>query len=156
MTGVYASFGQVTDKSTPTVGGSDCPAGWCAYWQYTFSTFNFHKPRTDCKTGFGLCIRGSASSGCKPCNLFKSMESPAKIENGNVTCYGEVKSGVLEFHIPAAIKIDQNLSAKDISSFTIDKGALSVTANGKQLYSKEGTYPVTLSGSEYVVSIDLE
>ena len=33
---------------------------------YGIETFNFHKPRTDCQSGFGLCIRLEVGIECWP------------------------------------------------------------------------------------------
>ena len=156
LTAAQISFGQVLEKNAPaSESPSDCPAGYCPYGQYTITTFNFHKPRTGCVSGFGLCIKGDWSSGCRPCRSFRTT-SVTKIENGKAICYGEVVNGKLEFRIPAAIRTDQNFSSHEMSTFTIDKAALTIYNDGKKKVSKEGVYPVTLSGDEYIVLIDLE
>ncbi|MCP9753029.1 hypothetical protein EGI32_18920 [Ferruginibacter sp. HRS2-29] len=154
IAGAQAGFGQVNKNAPGSEGVPSCPPGFCAYWQYIFETFNFHRPRTDCKTGFGLCIKGRQESGCRPC----ASKTPVgtKIENGKATCIAEVKNGKLELRIPAGIKTSASLDASDMSDFTLDKGVLNGIVDGKFKTNREGTYPVKLIENEYVVLIDLE
>lgn len=154
----YVSFGQAEQKNTPgTQSLPNCPPGWCSYWEYIFDVFNFHKPRTGCKTGFGLCIMGHTNTGCRPCYNNKSNAAGlTKIESGKATCFGELKNNKLELHIPAQIKNETGFASEDFSTFTIEKGTLKISVDGKEKVSREGVYPVIQVGDEYVVVIDLE
>lgn len=72
------------------------------------------------------------------------------------TCWGVIKDGRLEFHIPSAIKEDQGLTDKDVAVFSIDSGSLIISDNGKELAAKQGDYPVESREKDLVVLIDLE
>jgi hypothetical protein len=146
------SFGQEQGKA-PFAG---CPPGTCPMITFEVSTFNFHKPRTECQSGFGLCIRGTWGSDCKPCYSYKGAGEPVKIENGIVRCRGEIKNGKLELHIPAAIKTEQRLSDAEVSTFSMDDASISISCNGQTLQNKKGDYPVLFSENEFVVSVDLK
>jgi hypothetical protein len=152
------SFGQGDEKNAPaTEGPSPCPPGLCLHWEVSVAVINFHKPRTNCKSGFGLCIRlgGGISASCILCLNLKSA-SVCKMQKGIATCYGEIKNNKLKLHIPAGIKEEAGFTKEDMSTFTVEKGSISFLADGKEKVSKEGSYPVTLSGAEYIVSIDIE
>jgi hypothetical protein len=151
------SFGQGEGKNAPaTDGPSPCPPGMCMHWEASIKVLNFHKPRTDCKFGFGFCLKfGGGTGSCVPCGNFKNS-SICKIQNGEATCYVEIKNNKLELHLPAGIKDEASFTKEDMSTFTVEKGTFTVSANGKEKTNKEGSYPVVLSGTEYIVLIDIE
>jgi hypothetical protein len=153
------SFGQGDGKNAPaTEGPSPCPPGLCVHVKISVAVINFHKTRTNCKSGFGLCIRlggGGISTSCVPCLNLKST-AICKVEKGVATCYGRIKNNKLELHIPAGIKEEAGFAKEDMKTFAVEKGSLSISVDGKEKVSKEGSYPVTLSGTEYIVLIEIE
>ena len=133
-----------------------CPPGLCPFFNWTLTTFNFHKPRTDCKTGFGLCIRGGINSGCGACNTYRDGDDATRISDGTVYGWGQINNNKIELHIPIEIKADLNLSDSETSTFSLDRGALTFTTNNKTYTNKQGVFPVEIRENDLVVLIDME
>jgi|GEM_PF-3733510 len=44
---------------------AQCPPGAHVGGGWNIDKFNFHKPRTDCKSGFGVCLRTTSYMLCR-------------------------------------------------------------------------------------------
>ncbi len=141
-------------KISPTApDGGDlpvCPAGMCPTVNFFIEVFNFHKPRTNCETGFGLCIRFSSSVTCNYCNWKSSIKA------GKVNVWAKLSSQVAEIHIPVSLRYEKGFEKTDMSSFEIEDKAMSFKfGNGVEKFAKAGTYPVSVIGDEYVINLNL-
>lgn len=128
----------------------DCPPGECPVSYIFIEVFNFHKPRTNCESGFGLCIRIASGIACKPC-YYKSSITGTK-----VNAWAKITGGNAELHIPLVLKKQKGFEKTDFSVFEIEAGTVSfVTESGKQYFAKAGKYPVTVVGDEMLVNLKL-
>ncbi len=149
---VQSGFSQTT-KTAPlndggTVGIAVCPAGTCPAAIITLESLNFHKPRTNCSGGFGLCIKMGFNFACLPCN------GKSFIKDGKVNGWIKINQESAELHLPVGIKSEKGFEKTDMSTFEIeDKSIYFKSDNGVEKTVRGGIYPVTVSGEEYVVNI---
>ncbi len=146
-----ASFAQ-TSKTSPASIETEfpCPAGSCPIVTIAIETFNFHKPRTTCTTGFGLCIKLNAGITCTSC-YGKTML------NGNkVNAWARLSSKTAELHIPASLKNAAGFEKTDMTTFQLEDKTVSFTsAQGIVKWVKGGIYPVITQGEEYIITLNL-
>ena len=114
--------------------------------------FNFHKPRTDCLSGFGICLRLSPIRfECIPCSNFPS--GPVAFKEDKVTCYVMASEDKLELHLPASLMMDESFQQDSFEYFEIEEDMLPfVRYDAEKIeYAKAGKYPVERRGEELVV-----
>jgi hypothetical protein len=153
--GINNVFGQ--SGRVPEEGGGGpgvCPPGCTVVVGYTVTFLNFHKPRTDCKSGFGLCIKGYISNHCI-CFPFKPVTS---IEAGNVKGVGKIENGKFYLYIPYALKELDEYKNENTNLFTLgEENSELVTADGKILARLvPGDYETKVEDGNFVIRIDLK
>lgn len=145
-------FAQSVKISPDVIGGDipDCPVGTCPMATISIDVFNFHKPRTNCTSGFGFCLRLSCGITCVNC-YFKGS-----VAGDKVTAYAKMTSTVAELHVPVGLKTAKGFEKTDMSTFEVEDKSLSFkTSTGIEKLVKGGTYPVTVVGDEYVIKLNL-
>ena len=147
---LYAQNGKVA----PGTGDEDfplCPLGMCASSYIYIETFNFHKPRTNCTSGFGLCIRYGAGIRCYYCDKKTSL-------NGTkVTAWVNMIKDKAELHLPLAIKEDKEFVNTDLSVFEVEDKMVSFTSkDGLEKWVKGGIYPVSKTTTDLVITLDMQ
>jgi hypothetical protein len=134
-----------------TIGSNgDCPAGMCPSVYFELDIFNFHKPKTNCTNGFGLCIRINTGVECRSC-FGKSSMSGTKIK-----VWAKLNNQSVTLHIPRAIQIQKRFESVSFSQFEIEDQTLNFTfTNGSKRSARGGIYPVSIVGEEFVIQIPL-
>ena len=128
-----------------------CPPGTCPTFYINLEVLNFHKPKTDCTTGFGFCVRIASGITCERC-LGKST-----IENGIINVYGKLNEHNIELHIPQEIQNEKGFEDADFKTFDIEDNNFSLLqADGKPILVPGGSYPVTQIDNEFVVEIPIK
>jgi hypothetical protein len=126
----------------------DCPTGSCPSLYFELEMFNFHKPRTNCTSGFGLCVRFNTGVECRPCFGKSSLTGTkvrvwAKLSNQSVT-----------LHLPKSIQTQKGFQSVNFSQFELEDQALSFSfPNGTKRAVRGGSYPVSAVGDEWVIQI---
>ncbi len=127
-----------------------CPSGTCPSAIITLESFNFHKPRTSCSSGFGLCIKMGFNFACLPCN------GKSFIKDGKVNGWAKINEKAAELHIPVSLKTEKGFEKTDMSTFELEDKSISFKSDsGVEKTVRGGIYPVTVSGDEYIVNIQL-
>jgi len=152
------------NKTAPPDLGHPCPLGMCvSSASFYFDQFNFHKPRTDCKSGFGLCIRGHWEYTCGyPPNCLGGVNTgynkATKIENGKALCWFNIVDGKLQLHLPLELETVETYQDVDFSLFNIDEEMIFIKNDQGIVIAKakRGEYPVTKTEKDFVIIIDLE
>ncbi len=112
--------------------------------------FNFHKPRTGCTTGFGLCVRFSTSITCEFC-LRKNS-----ITNGMVISSAYLNEDEVELHLPLALQKEKEFTDTDMTSFEVEDDSWTITDEMGKLHNiKGGVYPVKVVDEDMVVMLPL-
>lgn len=128
----------------------DCPDETCPAASVSIDQFNFHKPRTSCSSGFGLCVKVSLSVGCIPC-IRKNV-----LSDGKVNAFFRWTGKELSLHLPLELNSKADFSKEDMTSFEVEESTISVSMpSGESYWVKAGVYPVVVIGDEYVVNMKL-
>jgi hypothetical protein len=136
-------------KQKPT-----CPPGYTATGaQYNIDKFNFHKPRTDCASGFGICIKGHWTVNCTQ----TSPTSRITPTNSVDFWYKLTSTNQLELHLPASIASLPEYVNEDTTTFYVEDNSTELKDGAGVTFAtlKDGAYTVTTVGSELVIVIDL-
>lgn len=152
---LYTTF---THAQTNTIGTSSltdggfilCPDGTYPTATVTLNTFNLHKPRTNCTSGFGMCIKFSVSVYCG------STTGKSYIKSDKTTATAKVNSQTAELHLPVALKYEKGFEKTDFTKFEVEDKTLSFKAStGVEKFVKSGIYPVSVVGDEYIIVLNL-
>jgi len=161
----FASFliaVSITNGQKKELPENPCPPGECSYGvSIVFDQFNFHKPRTGCTSGFGLCIKVHVEPICKPCPLgyptpdYNNMKTD--ISGEEVKAWWRIISGKLELHLPAALQNVDGYTQTDFSVFEIEDNSFIIDNPDKTIYAsvKGGQYKVSRVDDDFVVLLDL-
>lgn len=129
---------------------SDCPVGMCPMAYISLDALNFHKPRTNCAEGFGLCLKISWGITCTSC-FGKSA-----VSGSNIKMWSALKGNAAELHIPLGIKSQKGYEKVNFSTFEIDENSMGFQlSDGKIRFAKGGIYSTTIKDNEYVVTVSL-
>ncbi len=131
-----------------------CPPGFCATGvSFVIDQFNFHKPRTGCQSGFGICLKGHLEASCTPC----WANGKTDYQNGKVTGWFKISKNKLELHLPLALGQSKEFIKEDMSVFCVDDDTITIlnTDGSTNCKLKGGEYTVTISGSDYLILIDI-
>ncbi len=151
MLASISGFAQST-KTSPDItdGFPYCPAGTCPSINISLDLLNFHKPRTGCLSGLGLCLKFTASVTCNSCT------GKGFIKADKITVWTKLTNQTAELHFPSSIKLEKGFDKTDLSTFELDDKMLSFKfSNGLEKFVKGGIYPVTVIGDEFVVMLSL-
>jgi hypothetical protein len=135
---------------------TNLPGEHCVKWMITSSgKINFHKPRTDCKSGFGLCIRlGQLEIRAIPCD--DESTSNDLSDGGAIRFYAEWDGSRVLFRFPEQLIQPDNLKPEDFGTFSITEDELPIM-NGRSdevVFLRAGDYPVERKSGELLVSVD--
>ncbi len=127
-----------------------CPPGTSPAISVSLDLFNFHKPRTSCSKGFGLCVKFSVRLICE------SFSKNVYIKEGKVYTNVAFVNNLAVLHIPISIKNQTGFEKTDMSFFEVeDKAITLMLPNNVEKWVKGGTYPVNIVGDELIVSLPL-
>lgn len=132
-----------------------CPCG--AMLSFYFSKINFHKPKTDCNSGFGFCMRVEKMTvGCMPCSGSGVMVP--RMEGDGVNGYFLYDCGQMKLHLPRQLAEDEMFRNEKTDYFEIEDRAIRLSGDnaGKDVWVKGGSYPVEIIGEELVIPVDVE
>lgn len=122
-------------------------------------TFNFHRPKKDCKSGLGICLRYHLGDyRFVPCNNLQERQGGVSLEKDLVTYLIYLDENHAYFHLPAGLKNYPGFEGGDISTFYIDGDdfLLGNPEEGVAFRLKEGAYPVEESDGHWVAAVDTE
>ena len=152
---LYTSFAHAQKNAVGTKSLTDggfifCPDGTYPTATVTLNTFNLHKPRTNCMSGFGMCIKFSVSVYCA------STTGKSYIKTDKTIATAKVNSQTAELHLPVALKYEKSFEKTDFTKFEVEDKTLSFrSSTGIEKFVKGGVYPVNVIGDEYVVLLNL-
>jgi len=154
---ITAAISQGQKKEMPE---NPCPPGECSYGiTVVIDQFKFHKPRTGCTSGFGLCVKVHLEPVCKPCPLGYPTPDNMKTEisDGKVTAWWSIVSNKIELHIPAGLQNVDGYGDSDFTIFEIEDNSFIVDNPDKTTYAtvRGGQYKVSKVGNDFVVLLDL-
>lgn len=129
-----------------------CPPGYVASGgTYVIDKFNFHKPRTDCGSGFGICLRGHWEINCIRDFVNTYVDDYDKINGGYL-----VTGDTLKLYIPKGIKNLNGFNDVDFRFFEVEDEAFMISEAGITYgHLKGGIYPVIETDNDLVVLIKL-
>ncbi len=131
-----------------------CPPGQTQIGTtFTIEKFNFHKPRTNCTSGFGLCVKGRWKVKCG-----YAFPSFPRIEDEKVIIAYKVTDNKLELHLPVDLADDPEFKEVDMTTFSIGADQVQLTDEKGNVVAvlKEGDYAVTRTETELIVLIEIE
>jgi hypothetical protein len=115
----------------------------------------FHKPKTDCKSGFGICafcevgIEKAGSNG-------QFCQAKARINGSNQLVLEVTESALLSYENGGTLNYFKDKSNITLDeNYTLSPGACKALGTSEVLTIKSGTYPVTYSQGAYTVTIQL-
>lgn len=146
------AFAQQSKTPTTTIENPvDCPVGMCPMAYISLDAMNFHKPRTNCQDGFGICVRISWGVTCTSCF------GKSGITGNNIKMWCVTKDNSAELHIPLEIKNQKGFDRVNFSSFEIEENAMAFQfPGGKVRYAKGGVYGTVVKNNEYVITMSLQ
>jgi hypothetical protein len=130
----------------------DCPPGESPVYIYTLEQFNFHKPRTGCKSGFGVCISIGVQVDCRPSQVVYFDERTA-------TGYGTVSEDgrTSELHLPIGLYDALRSEGEDVSTFEVGEGFEIQEPDGSHYRTvRPGVYELAFRDKEVIVTLELE
>lgn len=138
-------------KTSPdNTGFSVCPPGMCLSANVVLNRFDLRKPRTNCSSGFGICIKISFSVSCEYCS------QKCYLEKDNVIGWIKVSEGTAELHLPKALEWEKAFENTDMNFFEIADNTLSVVdENGVEKKIGGGLYTVVVQEDEYIIQLKL-
>jgi hypothetical protein len=132
------------------------PEEHCIKWMITSSSrFNFHKPRTDCQFGFGLCLRlGRLEIRAVPCD--EESSSNDLYDEDKVPFLAEFNGSQVIFHFPEWMTQMENLKSQDLSIFSIQNDELPIMDGHSEavVTLRAGDYPVLRDNGELIVKVE--
>ena len=147
---INAQIVKTSSSSLTTETSVFCPDGTNPTVSIFINTLNFHKPRTSCTGGFGLCIKLTVSVFCA------SPIGKSYIKGDQMSVSTKLTNQTAELHFPIALKYEKGFEKADLSTFEIEDKSLSFkTAKGLEKLVKGGIYPVSVIGDEFVVTLNL-
>ena len=124
-----------------------CPDGTHPVLTFGFDDFNFHRPVKACLSGFWFCFKnGHWYKDCVANNPY------AKVTNTTAFVWLEIVNNKAVIHFPRSLKSTQGYTAQDLATFSVDEEYEIYPA----IVLKTGSYAVSDSGTELVVSVDLK
>lgn len=142
-------FSQQSTLDMPESG--NCPAGYCPGISIIIEQFNFHKPRTNCSKGFGLCFKIHVGASCIPC-----LKKP-QINKKGIEVVGLLREKDMLLSIPKDIAEINGLSESDLNAFEIENQMIEIELpEGYVRYLKGGVYPVMNDNDSYSIEIPYE
>jgi len=134
--------------------GNICPCGANIF--FTVEKINFHRPRTDCQSGFGICLKISPIYfSCMPCG--QNTEFTPAEQKGMVNFSVSVECGKAEIHLPLTLGADEEFKEEKMDVFEIEDETLQLSSekNEQVFWVKGGTYPVYVKNGEYVIPVEI-
>lgn len=134
-----------------------CPYGTHIVFNYDFGTFNFHRPKTDCTTGFFVCIKGGEwTTECvQDTYLRETAENLSQVDTLNTvtTVSGTVdfQNRTVDLYFPIELSNVGGNSLSDFSVFNADDNLI-ITDD---IILKKGDYPSRIEGDEIIVTADI-
>jgi hypothetical protein len=127
-----------------------CPKGFRPVISWDINKFNFHKPRTECGHGFGVCLDLTKRVECVPENFTHVYIT----EDGTIGGYGDLKESTLVLHLPADLTYDPAFVNENMETFEIEADHFKIL-DGEVLLGtlKGGIYPVVNTGTELLIEI---
>ncbi|MBU3713541.1 MAG: hypothetical protein FGM46_01175 [Ferruginibacter sp.] len=127
-----------------------CPPGFYPTYHITLDLFNFHRPRTGCTSGFGLCIKLGLTINCSEITPRPSLSGTT------VNGYTKLSNTSAEIHLPLEIKNSSRFIKQDMSKFVIGDNMLWFTnKNGQTKWARGGSYNVSVVNQEYVITVPI-
>lgn len=122
-------------------------------------TFNFHRPRKDCKSGLSICMRYSLwEYRLEPCNNVREQSDEVYMENEKVH-YSIYLSGEHAYvSLPAELARARGFEGEDMENFHVDDPHLFFRdeKTGMVIRFKEGVYPVSKQDGRLDIRVDTE
>ena len=130
--------------------GFPCPNNYSTTIKFSLDKLNFHKPSTNCISGFGFCLKFSLSITCT------DIIPKVAISSNTVDSWIKLTSSNAELHVPLEIRNFSDYQYEKLSSFEVQDNAVSfVNPSGIQKWVKGGVYPVIKTGVDYVINLPL-
>lgn len=131
--------------------GFPCLNNYLTTITFSLDKFNFHKPRTNCTSGFGLCIKFSLSITCT------EIIPKTTVSANTVNAWVNLTSTNAELHVPLEIRNYSDFQTEKLSSFEVENYTVSfVNSAGVQKWVKGGIYPVVKTPVDYVINLPLQ
>ncbi len=129
-----------------------CPCGYALTIEA--SKFNFHKPRTDCTSGFGLCVRiRGLKLECYPC--YSKNTGFAEINGDLVRGYVHFEGNHSELVLPASLLEDQAITYDENQIFSLEDGSIVIEKENEsaELSSIGGDYPFEIKDGMLLIPV---
>ena len=128
-----------------------CPANYSTTIKFSLDKLNFHKPSTNCISGFGFCIKFSLNIICS------EIVPRTSINSNMINSWIKLTSSNAELHVPIDIRNFTDYQTEKLSSFEVQDNAISfVNSLGVQKWVKGGVYPVIKTTVDYVINLPLK
>jgi len=135
------------------------PVGRCPFGQHEVLTFdietiNFHKPRTNCTSGFGFCVKGTWDIICvNDRQTYYSAITP----DGIAHIWAQVlRGGLLEIHFPIELVNTPGYTIDDLSNFSVDEEWDINPEPNNPLIMEVGQYKTSFTEHEIIVIVPIK
>lgn len=122
-------------------------------------TFNFHRPRKDCKSGLGICLRFSIGEyRLEPCKNIQVQSDEVFMENDKVHFSIRLAGEYAFVSLPADLARAPGFEGEDMGRFHVDGPHLFFRDDktGMVVRFKEGDYPVIENDGLLKIRVDTE
>ena len=131
-----------------------CPIGQHPVITFDIDQFNFHKPRTNCTSGFGLCIRGTWGYKCVD---DRQTYYSAITADGVAHIWAQVlRGGLLELHFPIDLVNTPGYTLDDLSNFSVDDEWDMSPEPNNPLIMEVGEYKTSFTEHEIIVIVPIK
>lgn len=148
VTSAFAQTAKISPDAPEEI--PPCPNGYCPSLNIHLSLFNLRKPRTDCTSGLGICIRLQLAVECHPCG------GKSRIEGEQLLLVGQVEQNRVILHLPAGLEDQEGFSLNEQSLFEVEEGDIQLTfPRGNTRNVRGGAYPLRRGPDGWLVTLDL-
>jgi|WetSurMetagenome_2_1015567.scaffolds.fasta_scaffold19976_4 hypothetical protein len=115
----------------------------------------FHKPKNDCKTGFGICTFFEAGiDQTEPFGPF--CQAKARINENNQLVIEVTESALVSYENGGTLQYFKDKSSITLDEpYTLSPAASKTLGSPKTITIKSGTYPLVYSKGIYTITIQL-
>lgn len=120
-------------------------------------TFNFHRPRRDCKSGLSICLRYHPFEyRLEPCNDVREQSDDVYMENEKVHYSIYLTDEYAFVSLPAELAQAPGFEGEDMGNFHVDDPHLFFRdeKTGMIIRFKEGVYPVREQDGRLDIRVD--
>lgn len=127
-----------------------CPEGTSEVWTYEFGSFNFHRPKYNCETGFWFCTTDAHwELDCQDSDGNSYPPLPAILENKAIVyALPDRDNNIISFRFPLELVDKPGNNIDDFRVFNVDDALLI-----DDMKLVKGNYNTTFTSNQIIVDV---